>query len=245
MTNLTKAQAEKIRIEANKRAAFAKRVSTLLGHASGRVGATILRAAFDKAVAANQDLGPAADALAAWIASNEPVGRALHPLKAEAVAYAREDAQKVIDRVYKELKEAGFDIDVAAPYPNSRKDGQSAFKQKRAKYGLFHSLTERATDSYHIRGEPNIVKLSDDGCSRFIEQSAESAALQYDAFICKLVSKVGEVTGATIIGDHVWGWSILTVTKADGSEQKWKTQQIRNYSVYGTPYLQWPTRIIK
>jgi len=248
MTNLTKAQAEKIRIEANKRAAFAKRVSGLLGHASGRVGAAALRIAFNNAVVANQDLGPAADALAALIASNEPVGRALHPLKAEAVAYAREDAQKVIDRVYKELKEAGFDINVAAPRPNSLRDGTSTYKQKNAKRGLFSALTERADKDVgyrYDRSAPEIVKLSDDGCSRFIENSAADAALQYDAFICKLVSKVGEVTGAKIIGDHVWGWSILTVTKADGSEQKWKTQQIRNYSVYGTPYLQWPTRIIK
>jgi hypothetical protein len=245
MTNLTKAQAEKIRIEANKRAAFAKRVSGLLGHVSSRLSVGLLADAFDAAVAANQDLGPAADALAATVASNEPVGLALHPQKAEAVAYAREDAQKVIDRVYKELRAANFDVDVAAPYPNSRTDGQSVFKQKRAKYGLFRALTEKATDGYRLRGEPNLVTLSNDGCSRFIEQSAQDAALQYDSFICKLVSKVGEVTGASIIGDHVWGWSILTVTKADGSEQKWKTQQIRNYSVYGTPYLQWPTRIIK
>ena len=107
------------------------------------------------------------------------------------------------------------------------------------------SLTTKATEGYRLRGEPNLVKLSDEGCSRFIEQSAQDAALQYDAFICKLVSKVGEIVDASIEGDHVWGWSILTVTKADGSKENWKTQQIRNYSVYGTPYLQWPTRIVK
>lgn len=245
---MTKAEENRIRIEANKREAFAKRVNGLLGHASARVSKSHLDTAFGNAVFANVDLGPAADAFAAAIAAKEPVGRALHQQKAAAVAYAREDAQKVIDRVAKELEAAGWDINVAAPYPNSRRDGQSAYKQKRAKYGLFQSLTENAEKDVgyrYDRNAPKIVKLSDDGCARFIEQSAQDAALQYDAFICKLVSKVGEIVDASIEGDHVWGWSILTVTKADGSKENWKTQQIRNYSVYGTPYLQWPTRIVK
>jgi len=241
---ITKAQIERDRIEANKRAAFAKRVAGLLGHVSERLNAADLNVVFDAAVENNKDLGPVADAYAAAIAALEPVGRALHPQKAAAVQYAREDAQRVIDRVYKELKDAGFDIDVVAPYPSSR-EGQSSYKQKRAKYGLFHSLTKSASEGYRRHGEPNIVKLSDDGCSRFIENSARDAALQYDAFICKLVSKVGEVVDASIVGDHIWSYSLLNVTLADGTKQTWKTQQIRNYSVLGTPYLQWPTRLLK
>jgi hypothetical protein len=244
---MTKAEENRIRIEENKRAAFAKRVTGLLGHASGRINGAYLRNAFDNAVAANQDLGPAADAFAAAIAAKEPVGRALHPQKHEAVEYARQEAQRVIDRVTKELEAAGWDVDVAAPYPNSLRDGREAYKQKRAKYGLFRSLTERAEKDagYRPHGAPAIVKLSEDGCERFILNSAADAALQYDAFICKLVSKVGDIVDASIDGNHIWSYSFLTVTKADGSKQVWKTQQIRNYSVLGTPYLQWPTRLLK
>lgn len=242
---ITKAEAKRLEVLENKRLAFAKRVKGLLGHVSERLNGASLNAAFNNAVDANVDLGPAADAYAAQIAANEPVGRALHPQKKEAVEYARQEAQKVIDRVTKELEAAGWDIDVAAPYPNSLRDGQSAYKQKRAKYGLFRSLTTRAFPRSYKREEEKIVELSPEGCTRFIQQSADDAALQYDAFICKLVSKVGEVTDAEIHGSHIWEYSFLKVTKADGSQETWKTQQIRNYSVLGTPYLQWPTRLVK
>ncbi len=87
--------------------------------------------------------------------------------------------------------------------------------------------------------------MDQNGIDRFISNSEQDAALQYDAFICKMVAKVGDVTDATLQGDHVWSHSILTVTLPDGSQQRWKTQQIVNYSVYGTPYLQWPSRIVK
>jgi hypothetical protein len=242
---ITKAQAERERIEANKRAAFAKRVAGLLGHVAERIKPAHLETAFVNAVFANVDLGPAADAFAAAIAAAEPVGRALHPQKAEAVAYAREQAQKVIDRVYKELKAVDFDVDAAAPYPSSLRESRESFKQKRAKYGLFRSLTTKANPGSYKREDEKIVKLSDDGCSRFIENAAADAAIQYDAFICKLVSKVGEIVDAEISGSHIWSYSFLTVTKADGSKQVWKTQQILNHSVLGTPYLQWPTRLLK
>jgi hypothetical protein len=69
--------------------------------------------------------------------------------------------------------------------------------------------------------------------------------MQYTAFIQKLEGKVGAHTAAALDGSHVWGFSILTVTKADGTVEKWKTEQIINVSVLGKVFNQWPSRKVK
>ena len=43
----------------------------------------------------------------------------------------------------------------------------------------------------------------------------------------------------------MWGYSVLTVTKEDGSVERWKTQQIMNISVLGLLFAQWPSRKMK
>lgn len=246
MTTQTKAQIEAARVLENRRAAFAKRVRNLLGHVGQRTAQSLLDARFDAMSPADQvEYGPKADALAAELASVEPVGRALHPQKVDAVRSAREDAERVIERVRKELEAAGWNIDAVAPYPNSFRTGRDEYKRMSAKRSLFSSLTERQNPGSYKREDEKLVKMSEDGIARFISNSEQDAALQYDAFICKMVSKVGDVADAEIAGEHVWSHSILTVTKQDGSVERWKTQQIVNYSVYGRPYLQWPSRKVK
>ena len=79
-----------------------------------------------------------------------------------------------------------------------------------------------------------------------VEESVYCARYNFIAYAWKLDSKVGEVVAAKLtVHAGVWGESLLDVTKADGSVVRWKTQTITNYSVYGTPYFQWPTRIVK
>lgn len=247
MTTQTKAQIEAARVLDNRRAAFVKRVRNLLGHVGTRTAQSLLEARFDVLSPADQvEYGPKADALAAELASVEPVGRALMPQKLEAVRSAREDAQRVIERVYKDLEAHGWDINAAAPRPDSFRTGRTEYQKMNAKRSLYSSLTKSAKDGYsYNRTGPELVKADPEGQARFISNTEQDAALQYDAFICKMVSKVGEVTDATIKGEHVWSHSILTVTKEDGSTENWKTQQIVNYSVYGRPYLQWPSRKVK
>jgi len=86
------------------------------------------------------------------------------------------------------------------------------------------------------------------GVERFVERAQAQAAVEYDAFVCKLVNKVGAVVDAELIGDHVWSYSVLRVTKREGVEtfvERWKTQQIWNVSVLGNHFPQWPTRLMK
>jgi hypothetical protein len=239
---LTKAQIEAERILENRRLAFSKRVRNLLGHVGTRTSQKLIDARFFALSDAERvDYGAKADALATELAAAEPVGRALMPQKVDAVRSAAEDAQRVIDRVMADLEKHGWDINAAAPRPST---WAANYKAASAKRGLYSRLSESLDNRYRTSG-PDIVKADPKGHLRFISDAEQDAALQYDAFICKMVGKVGEVTDATIEGEHVWGHSILTVTLPSGEVQRWKTQQIVNYSVYGTPYLQWPSRIVK
>lgn len=78
------------------------------------------------------------------------------------------------------------------------------------------------------------------------ETAVYFARAQFLEYAWKLDTKVGAVTEAKLQTlNGVWGESYLYVTTAEGVAQCWKTQTIINHSVYGTPYFQWPTRIVK
>lgn len=241
----TKKETKAAEVLANRRTAFAKRVRSLLGHVSGRIASAEIEAAFAKAD--QNSYGEAADALAAEIASREPVGRVIHALKFEAVEHAEQKAREVVESVRKELEEGGWDINAVAPYPYGLPSGSLAYDQARAKYGLFHELAAAdPAKGYQSsqRGQPRIVVMDEDMIERFVDHRRRMAALQYDAFIVKMVAKVGEVTSAELEGSHVWSHSFLIVEKPSGREV-WKTQQIVNHTKYGRPYYQWPSRIVK
>lgn len=239
---MTKTAIEAARVLENRRAAFAKRVNNLLGHVAQRFPKLINERFNSLTDAQRVEFGIHADALAAEIARGEPVGCALHPAKERAVQSARESAVAKVAQLRKDLETHGWDIRAAAPVPNSIWD--NAYKAARARRSVYESIT-KSVDSNYSRSGPQIVEMDQNAIDRFISNSEQDAALQYDMFICKMVHKVGAVKDAQIAGDHVWSHSILTVVLSDGSSQRWKTQQIVNHSVYGLPYLQWPSRVIK
>jgi hypothetical protein len=156
------------------------------------------------------------------------------------------DAAVTVGAIQLKLEQAGWDLNVLVPEPKSvwARD----YKAIRAKRNLIESLTERADGSYSYarRGQPDIRKMSDEGIDRFIRHAEQDAALQYDAFICKMVKKVGPLAvDASIKGDHIWSYSLLTVTLEDGTVETWKTQQIWNTSIHGLRFPQWPSRKVK
>jgi hypothetical protein len=175
-----------------------------------------------------------------------PVAAAVLPLRASAVEAAEKHVREVIESHLTALAAVNDNVEAYAPYPSSYGPGylgQADFAQKRARYDFIHRITTTVT-TYHRPGEPCFVKASEKGIERVVEQAREDAALAYDAFICKLIAKIGEASAATLEGSHVWGYSILTVNVAAGT-QLWKTQQIVNFTKYGMPYLQWPSRKVK
>lgn len=251
----TKAALKAAEVLENKRVAYVKRVRTLTGHLVGQrmdVGAAL----------AAMEAGTTADAYAAQLAALEPVGKVIHPLKADAIKSAGDRARRIVANVTAKLVEAGWNIDTAAPRaPRSMSAWSHEYKAINAKRSLFQTLTEEdrdATSAWHAAapedqearreyfraGRPEIVRMSERGIARFVEMAEQEAALQYDAFICKLVSKIGDCDGAELTGSHVWAFSVLTVRKGDTVE-RWKTQQIWNVSKLGNEFPQWPTRLLK
>lgn len=132
-----------------------------------------------------------ADAFAVTLAAREPVGKALHPAKVDAVKSATEAANATIERVRADLEAHGWDLEKAAPYPDSRRD-RTSYKIAVEKYHLYSRLTEGVGNASRRPGTPNIVEMSDDGKASFIKRRQEQAAFEYDAFICKMVQKVGD-----------------------------------------------------
>jgi hypothetical protein len=179
-----------------------------------------------------------------------PIEAAVAPLKDQAIARAEQDASAIVARRLKALEEAGWDLDVAAPYPNSRKHGDREYKTMLRYRESLESVSRTYIDPeaspyhYRRRGEPLIVEADLAKIDRFIELSKKMAADQYILFVMKLCKKIGDCDSAALEGSHVWGHSILTVAKGDKIE-RWKTQQIVNCSVHGLLFNQWPTRKVK
>ena len=178
------------------------------------------------------------------------IAKAVEPVRAEAIARATKEAFAVIAKMEKDLEAAGGDRKVLAPYPSSLHCDSRTFSIKKGYYNLVRELTERNIPEGGWAGslspkDPDPARMSPQGCARFVKNSQEDASAQYDSFIAKLEAKIGEVTSATLTGEHVWGHSILTVIKMDGSVERWKTQMIVNVSVLGKLFNQWPSRKVK
>jgi hypothetical protein len=172
---------------------------------------------------------------------------AVLPLKSAAIERAAQDTRVMIGNYLTKIIENGNDLKVAFPRGNSLRDSRNDYLAKQRRHSFASAVTTRdLSKPYSYRmDEPYFVVASAEKIERMVTEAQEMAAQQYDLFVAKLVRKVGEVVSATLSGNHVWGHSILTITKADGSVERWKTQQIVNQSVLGTLFNQWPTRKVK
>lgn len=173
-----------------------------------------------------------------------PVETAVAPMKSEAMDRAAKDAREMVARRIAKLEAANWDLSVVAPEPNSFRMGRNEYlsvKRERSSYLSF----VRHVDSWRKRGEPETVRVDEPSVERFVTACVEGAAASYEMFVAKLVRKIGACETAELTGSHVWGYSILTVTKADGSKENWKTQQIVNVSKLGLLFNQWPSRKVK
>ena len=193
--------------------------------------------------------------------STTPISKAVEPQRKAAVNKAMEHAQSVVDRVHGELAKHDWDLNAVAPRPNWRNSSRDdPAKRKRDLYSMLTHHDDKRNKSFRSYGsaEPHYVRtdhsykststgktVTHNNGKKFVADAEEQAHAGYDGFVAKLHDKVGEHTHAELTGNHVWGSSILHVTKADGSKQKWKTQQIFKLSKLGKPHNQWPTRIIK
>lgn len=169
---------------------------------------------------------------------------AIYPAKAEAMDRAEKWARERMDNALAEIAAAGWDLNVCAPRPRSTIVSRLKYHTDMSKH-VFYSRITKATWCSKSQSAPDIREKSQALEARYINACREATAEQYDAFVWKMLGKIGDATEAKLEGNHVWGYSFLTVFKPDNSLQVWKTQQILNVSKLGTLFNQWPSRKIK
>lgn len=176
------------------------------------------------------------------IQMTNPIQTAVEPLKVEAIAKAEQFANQQVERVIKELAEAGNDLEICAPFPKNCYSND--YFNAKANYQLFYSICKTRKGSYSMK-EPRFADVNNEYVVRFVTNAKRNAAAQYDAFVAKLIQKIGETIQADLTGNHVWSYSFLNVVKADGSKECWKTHMILNVSKFGKVFNQFPTRKMK
>lgn len=174
---------------------------------------------------------------------SKPIVRVVAPLKVDAIAHAEKYAKEVLADAKKTLAASGWDLQKVAPYPSG---SSFDYMAKVMKYRFYTGITKAAEGStIRHMDSPDIRVIDYTGCAKFVKEAKENAATQYDLYVVKLVGKIGTVLHATLEGNHIWGFSFLTVELPTGEKQIWKTQSILNQSKYGKIFNQFPTRIVK
>lgn len=145
-----------------------------------------------------------------------------------------------IAKVRAQVKAEGLDVAFPEPVRLTTQE-----RWNRVKVAQYDAAVGRRSFAERVCGLVERVD-AEEFATREIETAVFFARSSFLSYAWKLDSKVGDVIAArleTVAG--VWGESYLHVQNAAGNVTKWKTQTITNYSVYGTPYFQWPTRIVK
>lgn len=168
-----------------------------------------------------------------------PVAAAVEPLRAAAVDHAAAQASDLAARTLAAFESGEFVMDLTVQQIYTM--GRTEKALHAAKADRVKSLTVVVRES----GKPARRVRDDKMIADFIEAAKERANGFYTSFIEKLEKKIGAHTAARLEGNHVWSSSLLFVTKADGSAEKWFTQQIINVSSLGRPFPQWPSRKVK
>lgn len=170
-----------------------------------------------------------------------PIAAVINPMRDEAVTRSEAAARKSLIEFAEAL--LNTDLAVTAAYPKSN-IGRAAYQKQQAVYSMSRRLLECAQKENFRDKTELAISIRHDAIDRLVTQAGEDAAAQFDAYVFKLTEKVGECVSATVDG-KLWNYSVLTVTKADGTVERWKTQQILNVSVLGKLFNQWPTRLMK
>jgi hypothetical protein len=178
-----------------------------------------------------------------------PIEIAVSPLKDLAIERAAQAAHRRVESLREQLKENDYNINAVAPYPDYHKMSRIEFQVKVE----YHRWAKRMVKTNPNRppsyqqGLPHYVVMNSSAVASFFDDVRKQAAAHYEAYVAKLNHKIGKVTEATLTycRHDVWDDSILTVTKVDGTTERWSTKIILNHSVHGKLFNQWPTRKLK
>ena len=172
-----------------------------------------------------------------------PIAAAVMPLKEGAVQRAVAQRREYIEG-FVAANPAGTDLRTKYPYPNGRMSRAEYRKYDNAARFARMVLKQVERQFCGNYGDPEIVAgPNTEAIERMLTATAQATAAEFDAYVAKLEGEVGECDEASVEG-ALWNGSILTVRKGKRVE-RWKTQQIVNWSGLGTAYNQWPTRKVK
>lgn len=178
-----------------------------------------------------------------------PITVAIEPLRQISVDNAERKALAIIAQAHKELEAGGYDLKTVAPRLLPFNVSKEQYEQSIAKHSLYSRLTDRkhSADDINMGFSSSIRIPSKEAETKFIEQTKEAASFEFDKYVAKMISKIGDVDSAELthsFENNIWGYSVLTVVIA-GATQRWHTQQIVNTSKLGKLFNQWPTRLMK
>lgn len=167
---------------------------------------------------------------------------AVEPLRKDAVERTESRTRVMLETFAASL--VGTNLKETAPYPSSSLARKQYLNMKQ-RYDLARRIVNIEHPNGHRRIDPDIaVSVDTAAIDRLVKQSGEDASFSFDQYVAKLNEKVGTCDAAEICGNYLWNGSILTIKRGSDVE-RWKTQQILNFSALGTAYSQWPTRKVK
>ena len=141
--------------------------------------------------------------------------------RAEFVKRNMEYAGTQYDNSKKAIADAGG-LDNIAPRPS--------LKMSSAQYMAAESL--RSWYSY----------IETTSRQHHVEEAGRYAEASFDAWVEKMVQKIGETTVSAKMTGSAWTGSTLTVVTESGNTQIWNTKIIINQSKYGKLFNQFPSR---
>lgn len=180
--------------------------------------------------------------------------KAVAPLKERAMLNTRARCHQEIELLKTELAKVDFEVDRYAPEPRpySNKDHPmrgtphyAMMFEKRRK--VYQNFTARKRDYQYDDKRPVIVDFDPEKAGKYFENEVARAVASYNAWVCKLIGKIGDVSQAKLRNPNadLWGFSFLEVVSVTRGAEVWKTQEIVNCSKLGRYFNQWPTRKVK
>lgn len=158
----------------------------------------------------------------------------------DAKKMAGESAEKRVDSVWANLEKRNWDI---IGDMKMRGYGGSLADQ----YIMLTDVDPKSREKNRAAGESfkfdeRFRKKSAAKKKQFVTNAMQQAEQDYKNFVSKMVQKIGQGVVHANVKGHPWSDSILTIELADKSKQVWHTQMIINYSKYGKPFNQFPSR---
>lgn len=140
--------------------------------------------------------------------AGNPIYAAVEPLLVAAVIDAETAARSRIAKIEAELIAAGWDRKIVAPRANPGM-GRAKYITINAKYSFVYGITRATDPNERHMAKVSICDMNIKGIQRYVDQCKEFAAADYEAFVYKLVKKVGKCTSATLTGENVWHSSVF------------------------------------